>query len=148
MKIEVVDFSALSLDMLYEILRLRMSVFIVEQQSIYEDIDGLDKDAKHILVTDGGALLGYCRLRRDQTQKVAKIERVVIAEKGRGRGLGQQIMHDAIQFCEQNWSGTPIKLSAQTYLTKFYQSFGFIIEGAPYDDGGILHIDMRKQINK
>lgn len=132
----------LSVDQLYELLRLRSKVFVVEQQCVYLDIDDLDQNSWHLLGCDGGVLAVYARIFVQKGRSV--IGRIVTAPSHRGVGLGKEIMHQAIAFIRSKPQELPktMYLMAQHHLEKFYQSFGFNTISEPFDEDGILHIDM------
>lgn len=132
---------------LYEVLQLRDQVFVVEQQSIYGDLDGLDQRCWHLSGRDGSErLLAYARLLAPGVKypDAVAIGRVVIAPYRRGGGLGRQLVQQAIHHCEQLYPGRAIMLSAQCDKQGVYASRGFVAEGEPYDDGGIDHVTMRR----
>lgn len=141
-KTRVVSFNQLKLNDLYAILQLRQDVFIIEQQSIYRDIDEQDKISEHICVFHQARLIAYARVRKAKQSNIAKIERVVCSPKYRGQGIGKGLIEQAIEEIQRDHEITTIMLSAQTDAIDFYLKFGFHAEGKPYDDGGIEHIDM------
>ena len=124
-------FDELSAPALYELLRFRQQIFVVEQRSPYPDLDGLDQRAAHLLLRVGGELAGCLRLLPPaEITLPIWIGRVAVAAEHRRRGLGRRLMAEALSFCRQHYSGQPIGLSAQLHLARFYQSFGFIAVGA------------------
>lgn len=134
------DFDVVSL---YAMLRFRQDVFIVEQQSPYPDLDGLDPFCQHLLVTGpAGALVAYLRARGPDGDSPAFIGRIVVGPAGRGTGLGRRLVQEGLDFMDRTWPGQPIEIGAQQHLADFYASFGFVAEGQPYDDGGIPHVTM------
>ncbi|MBV8738097.1 MAG: GNAT family N-acetyltransferase [Alphaproteobacteria bacterium] len=138
-------FDQLSAEALYEMLRFRQQIFVVEQRSPYLDLDGFDQSAHHLLLRIEGTISGYLRLMPPADRgAVVRIGRVAIAAGLRRQGLGRRLMTEALSFCRERYSGHAIGLSAQCYLVGFYHSFGFIEFGAPFDDGGIPHIEMRR----
>jgi ElaA protein len=144
--IQRAGFSELSLSQFYALAKLRQDVFIIEQQSIYSDLDGLDSDAIHFLCWPTKALapqlLAYARYRFCVAGKEVKIERVVCRDVARGQGLGKQLMLQILQDIKTQHTGIKISLSAQIEAQAFYQALGFIAHGERYDDGGIEHITM------
>ncbi len=137
-------FDDLSATALYELLRFRQEIFVVEQQSPYPDLDGLDQNAWHLLLRIEGVLAGYLRLLLPANAASAvRIGRVAIAPEQRGQGLGRRLMTEALSFCTERYPGQPVALSAQLHLARFYRSFGFTEIGLPYDDFGVRHTDMR-----
>jgi len=131
-------FEQLSADALYEILRFRQSIFVVEQGSPYPDLDGLDQSAWHFLARAENELAGYLRL----LQTPVRIGRVAVARHLRRRGLGRKLMEAALLFCREHYRGRPVVLTAQAHLVAFYRSFGFETTGEPFDDFGLTHVDM------
>jgi ElaA protein len=132
-------FEELSPDALYEILRFRQSIFVVEQRSPYPDLDGLDQDAWHLLLNAGEELVGYLRL----MQMPVRIGRVAVAARVRQRGLGRKLMEEALRFCRQRYPAQDILLAAQLNLVPFYERCGFVVTSEPYDDFGVRHVEMR-----
>lgn len=136
---------ALSARELYALLKLRSEVFVVEQRCVYLDPDGQDLMALHLLGRDAsGALLAYARL--IPTPAGPKIGRVLCAPEARGAGQGRALMRRAIAECERRWPGQAMCLSAQAHLQGFYASLGFEPISAVYDEDGIPHIDMRREL--
>lgn len=142
------DFEGFSLATLYEMLQLRDRVFVLEQQSIYGDLDGLDQKAWHICGRDGnGRLLAYARLIApgDKYPDAVAITRVVVDPSLRGRGIGKFLLGEALQQSVQRFPAVAQKLSAQVSAQALYLGLGFELISAPYDDGGILHVDMLRK---
>jgi len=123
---------------LYELLRFRQSIFVVEQRSSYPDLDGLDHEAWHLLLWSEGALVGYLRL----IPRPLRVGRVAVAAPLRRRGLARRLMEEALLLCREQYPGVPVVLTAQAYLVPFYGSFGFERTGEPFEDFGLTHIDM------
>ncbi|PJJ61245.1 GNAT family N-acetyltransferase [Hymenobacter chitinivorans] len=137
-------FSDLTLPELYALLQLRTEVFIVEQNCPFQDIDGQDQAAYHLLgYAPQGQLAAYARLfDAGQCYEQVSIGRVVVAPAFRRFGLGRELMRQALAHCEQLFGAQPIKIGAQQYLTEFYQSFGFEQRGEMYLEDDIPHIYM------
>lgn len=128
---------------LYEVLKLRSEVFVVEQRCAYLDPDGEDVSAFHAQFLIDGVLVGYLRvLPPNVNSRFVRLGRVVFSQKARGQSLGLKLMQSAIDFIMTKFEGVSIKLSAQVALQKYYASLGFKVCSAPYDDEGIMHIDM------
>lgn len=142
MDYKIYRFEELSLSLLYSILRLRENVFVIEQQSIYEDIDGLDQEAFHLCIFEKEQLIGYLRLRLIDTDQLAKIERVVVGAAHRSKGAAGVLMQAAMDKVIQETTLAEITLSAQTSVISYYQHLGFVEHGDTYLDGGIPHRDM------
>jgi ElaA protein len=136
-------FDELSPAALYELLRFRQQIFIVEQRSPYPDLDGLDQPAWHLWLRANGALAGCLRLLPpNRAAAKVKIGRVAVAIDLRRRGLGRRLLAEALSFCDKCYPGQPIVLSAQLSLENFYQSLGFYATAAPHDDFGVAHVEM------
>lgn len=136
-------FGELTLDELYSILELRSKVFIVEQNCLYNDPDGKDQVAWHLIGTEEDQLIAYSRiLPPGVVYTDPAIGRVVTSPLKRKSGLGRELMTRAIKHCEDLFGKTSITLSAQAYLKKFYESLGFSAIGDEYLDDGIPHIKM------
>lgn len=143
-------FNNLTLTELYELLRLRSEVFVVEQNCAFQDIDGQDHVAYHLLgQAPGGKLAAYARLfDAGLCYAEVSIGRVIVAPEFRRSGLGRELMQQAIGHCERYFAPQPIKIGAQQYLEKFYQDFGFVCCGEMYLEDGIPHIPMRRAIGQ
>jgi ElaA protein len=136
------DFADLSAAALYDLLRFRQAIFVVEQSSPFPDLDGLDRCAHHLLLTMNGALVGCARVIPDPQKRRVAIGRVAVGPDWRRRGLGRRIVQEALARCRRDYPGWPIAVSAQTYLAPFYESLGFAATSLPYDDYGVPHVDM------
>ena len=143
MQVEIKSFEQLSLDELYEILQLRSAVFVVEQNCLYEDIDGRDKKAYHVLGLAKKELVAYTRMfpAGDPFQN-AVIGRVAVKSSCRKAGYGKMIMLASLKYIKSVWQVSGIELSAQTYLKRFYQELGFSEVGEEYLEDGIPHVKM------
>lgn len=132
---------------LYEILRLRQDVFVIEQECPYDDIDGRDLAGEnhHLLGTDAdGTLIAYARLLAPgDGHPTCHPGRIVVSPAGRGRQLGRELVRVAIDACARLWPEAPIEIEAQAHLERFYGSLGFVsTSAAPFDVDGIPHLDM------
>ncbi len=146
LQIDVKTFQELSLDELYQILQLRSEVFCVEQNCVYQDLDGKDKKAYHVIGTDKGQIVAYTRLFKPGDYfDEASIGRVVVKKSERKYGYGKEIMEVSIRIINKKFRTAGIRISAQSYLTKFYGSLGFMEEGEPYLEDGIPHVQMLKK---
>ncbi len=136
------SFSALEL---YEIIKARESVFVVEQQCPYQETDEMDLQSWHLSVTLDGQLAAYVRVVDPGVKfEQPSIGRVMTLEKYRNMRIGRSLMEEAIRFTEEQHPAMGIKIGAQTYLRKFYESLGFKTVSQPYDEDGIPHINMIK----
>ena len=140
------SFHELSPESLYEILRLRSEVFVVEQQCIYLDMDDKDQSSHHLMGRVEGKLLAYARLLPPGVSypDASSIGRVVSSPSARNQGLGKILMGEAILRTSNLYPDVNIKIGAQLYLLDFYKSLGFDPIGEPYLEDGIPHIEMMR----
>ncbi len=141
--------SDLSVSQLYALLQLRCAVFVVEQNCPYQDIDGddLEGENRHILGWYNGTLVAYARiLKSDDELQPVVIGRVIVSEALRGEKIGQQLMSKALESCTRRWPEKPIYLGAQAHLQNFYGQFGFIPVTDIYEEDGIPHIGMAREV--
>jgi len=137
-------FQALDAAELYALLQLRQSVFVVEQNCPYPDLDGLDQQGWHMRCLLGDTVLAYQRcLPPGVAYPESSLGRIVVNPDVRGTRLGRELVQRGIAFNRQQWPQTDIYIGAQAYLLAFYSSLGFVSEGEPYLEDGILHIHMR-----
>ena len=128
---------------LYTILQLRIEVFSVEQNCVYQDADNKDLKSFHLSAWDNNVLVAYCRiLPPNVCYKDASIGRVVTSISYRRTGAGRELMQRAITAALQQFNYCEITISAQLYLKRFYESFGFKPLGETYLEDGIPHIEM------
>ena len=143
LQFKIKRFNELSTSELYQLLQLRSEVFIVEQNCVYQDIDGKDEKALHLLGEIDHKVVAYSRIfKANDYFENASIGRVAIAEKYRAQKWGHQLMQEAISGIENNFGIQSITISAQLYLKKFYESHGFVQIGETYLEDGIPHIEM------
>ncbi|MBN1207853.1 MAG: GNAT family N-acetyltransferase [Myxococcaceae bacterium] len=140
-------FPELTLEELYRLIALREQVFVVEQKSLYQDADGYDPGAHHLLGCPPGAqeplLAAYLRvLPPGLKYPQASFGRVVTAPSARRHGYGKLLVEKAITFIEASYPGAPIRIGAQHYLQRFYEGSGFRRISDVYDEDGVPHIDM------
>ncbi|RXR20987.1 GNAT family N-acetyltransferase [Flavobacterium amnicola] len=145
LQFKIKRFNELSTQELYEILQVRSEVFVVEQNCVYQDVDGKDQKAIHVLGYYEGDLAAYCRLfgAGDYFEETS-IGRVIVSPKHRDKKLGHELMQTAIEAVETAFNTTEITISAQLYLKKFYESHGFIQTSEMYLEDDIPHIEMKK----
>ena len=130
--------------LLYDLLALRVDVFVVEQSCVYHELDGLDKTAKHLLLTQGDEVVGCLRvLPPGSNESSVRIGRVAVAADWRSHGLARLMVKNAIDEIGQEFPACGIYLDAQTYLKGFYQSMGFEVCGDEFLEDGIPHIPMQ-----
>ncbi|KND55508.1 GCN5-related N-acetyltransferase [Candidatus Paraburkholderia kirkii] len=136
----------------YDMLSARSAVFIVEQNCVYGDIDGLDVDAWHLLAYgEGGkrsALAGYLRVLLpgypNDTEKNVRIGRVLTTANFRGLKFGNAMLERALEHILKQWPNAPISLHVQAHLQRFYGAFGFVPSSGIHDEDGIPHVWMRR----
>lgn len=132
---------------LYEVLLQRQQVFVLEQTCLYPDMDGLDPHCQHLMAwRDVGGkreLAAYLRcLPPGLKYEEMSLGRILTPASSRGTGIGRQLVAEGIQRAVALHPGHAIRIGAQHRLEKFYQSFGFVTVTEPYDEDGIMHIDM------
>jgi ElaA protein len=142
---QIKRFNELSITELYEILQLRSEVFVVEQNCVYQDIDGKDKKALHVLGYFNDELVAYSRLfDKGYYFEEASIGRVVVSPKFRDKKFGHDLMRVSIAAIKDDFNQTAITISAQEYLKKFYESHGFVQTSKMYLEDDIPHIEMKR----
>ncbi len=146
------QFKNLNIDELHELFLVRQQVFAVEQNCIYQDVDGLDQFAWHLLGwktadnSESRQLIAYCRVvSPTHKYKEPSIGRLLTVKSVRRTGLGKQLLSVALINTEKEYPGKAIRISAQLYLQNFYSQFGFEKISRPYDEDGIPHIEMLRK---
>ncbi len=137
-------FGELTVHELYALLRLRAGIFVVEQQCIYHDIDGLDQGSLHVLGMATDALVAYARILPPDAHDLPHIGRVVVHADLRGRGLAGQLMEQCLSVLITTYGSRRSALAAQAYLEGFYARYGYTRQGPDYLLDGIPHVDMRR----
>jgi ElaA protein len=136
-------FNDLSPQDIYNILQLRSEVFVVEQNCVYQDIDDKDQYALHLLLKKDDYLIGYSRIfKAGDYFKEASIGRVLVKKEDRNNRHGSLLMELSIKAIKDHFKENTVKISAQTYLKKFYNELGFDPVGEEYLEDGIPHIAM------
>lgn len=141
MEIQIKRFHQLSLDELYQVLKLRVDIFVVEQECAYPELDDKDQDADHLIVAQANQIVSYLRIYYPESTRAA-IGRVLTIESFRGQGLSRKMMESALGFLKKQNYIKSIYLQAQEHLANFYASFGFEKTSDVYLEDGIPHIDM------
>ncbi|WP_316786021.1 GNAT family N-acetyltransferase [Pedobacter frigiditerrae] len=137
------SFDELTTNELYAILQLRSEVFVVEQNCVYQDIDGKDKKSFHLMAWQGDELVAYTRLVAPGVSfPEASIGRVISSPKYRGLGIGITLLEKSITHILETYATNKIRIGAQLYLKKFYEGFGFVAKGEEFLEDGIPHIEM------
>lgn len=141
---KILTFNELTLEQLYQMMMVRQAVFVVEQNCPYLDADDKDQDCYHVLGYDKEDLVAYSRIVPKGISYVnsVAIGRILTTEKGRGRGIGKILVQQSIEETIRLFPTEKITISAQCYLIKFYESFGFQIVGEEYLEDDIPHIKM------
>lgn len=144
MKWTLKKFEDLSIQEFYDIIRLRLDIFVVEQDCVYQDLDGKDQIAYHLFgTTDQNQIVAYTRLfAPGDYYDEAAIGRVVVHKDFRHHGLGFQLMSRSIEQIASLFNTKTIRIGAQTYLKNFYESLGFVSTGHEYLEDGIPHMYM------
>ena len=137
------QFGELTTEELYQILRLRSEVFVVEQNCVFQDMDNKDSVCHHVMGWKEKNLLGYSRIVPAGISYVeSSIGRIVSSPAARGLGIGRELMLQSIQATYRLHGKRDIRIGAQYYLKEFYESFGFVQTGEIYSEDGINHIEM------
>ena len=143
---KIKSFDTLSVHELYDILRLRSEIFVVEQNCVYLDLDGKDKVALHLFGESEGKIVAHARLfKAGISFENASIGRVTVDANYRDRKWGHELMREAIAGVLQHFDESKITIGAQLYLKKFYQSHGFIQTSEMYLEDDIPHIEMVRE---
>ena len=137
-------FDELSTQELYQILRLRSEVFVVEQNCVYQDIDNKDQKALHLFGIVEGEIIAHSRLFKPGDYfEFSSIGRVVVAEKHRDKNFGHELIDQSILEINRRFNVQNITISAQLYLKKFYESHGFVATSETYLEDDIPHVEMK-----
>ena len=135
-------YNELSKDQFFDILKLRIEIFVVEQCCYYQELDNEDKEAFHVSIYNDGIIVAVGRIIPNLHNKEVKIGRIAVKMEHRKKGLAYKMMKDIMNFISKKYKNFSVLLSAQTYLIEFYQSFGFKEIGNTYLEDGIEHINM------
>ena len=143
MKITTYTYQQLSKEKLYQIIRLRLEVFVLEQNCIYQDLDNKDQKAIHLVGEEEGKVIAYTRLfKKGDYFENASIGRVIVKKESRKKDYGKKIMQKSIEELKNEHNEENIEISAQKYLIKFYDDLGFKKTGEEYLEDNIPHIKM------
>jgi ElaA protein len=146
---EVKKFQELTVDQLFELLQLRVEVFVVEQHCAYSELDAYDRyaETRHLSGRDErGQLIAYVRLLPPGLKYAeASMGRFVVKREARGKGIGHELLSTALEIIQKEWPGNAVKIHAQEYLQQFYARYGFTrISNVSLEDG-IPHVEMRRK---
>ena len=140
---QLLPFDALTTRQLHDLLQLRSAVFVVEQACAFQDVDGADLQALHLLGTRSGQLMAYARCFATGVKYAeASIGRVVTDPAHRGTGLGHALIRRALQAVAEQWGEQPVRIGAQARLEACYAGHGFVDAQRPYVEDGIDHLEM------
>ena len=136
-------FSELSVVEFHDIISVRLKTFVVEQNCVYQDLDGKDKKCYHLICRDGmGNIVATARIPPGISYGEVSIGRVVLQEELRGNGQGHELMNKCMAFCEKEFGRVPVRISAQKHLERFYNGHLFFSTGKDYEEDGIPHVEM------
>jgi len=140
---KIKSFEEITTSELYEIIKARVDVFVVEQNCPYPDLDGYDRQAIHLWAEQENSVLAYCRIfNKGIKYPETSIGRVLTTEKARGKSLGKQLIQYAVETIENRFHTNEVRISAQDYLLRFYSGFGFEDTGKKYLEDNIPHTEM------
>lgn len=145
MELHVKKYDELSVDELYEILKLRNEVFVVEQNCVYQDCDDKDKSAYHVWLSDG-QITAYLRIIPDDGEGHAVIGRVISVS--RRCGMGTRVLQEGIKVVQERLDVPEIRIHAQAYARKLYENQDFVQYGEEFLEDGIPHIAMRLPLHR
>lgn len=143
MKIEIKNFNELTNTEIYNILKIRAEVFVVEQNCVYNDIDDKDVKAIHMFIKEGSNIVAYLRVLKKCDEKIS-FGRVLVERNSRKKGYAIELISKALNLINEKWPEKNIIIEAQSYLKKFYESFGFEAIKSEHIEDGIPHYWMEK----
>ena len=140
---KLVEFVQLTNQEIHDIFAARIEVFVVEQDCAFQDIDGRDLDAWHLLgKSPSGEIAAYARILAPNTLYAEpSLGRIITTQAFRGQNLGRELLQRSIDHCQSKFPG-PIRIAAQSRLENFYAEFGFVVASKEYLEDGIKHIEM------
>lgn len=145
---DIYEFNQLTTDQLYELIKFRVDIFVVEQKCPYPELDDKDRHAetRHLAgYDDSGILIAYARLLPSGVSYTdVSIGRFAVSESVRHQGIGSELLEKSLQEIEQHWPDTAVRISAQEYLSGFYEKYNFEKVSEAYLEDGIPHIEMLK----
>ena len=141
-------FNELTAEQMYTVLCVRQEVFVLEQECLYLDADGKDRNSFHLMGFDGAELMAYARIVEPGfSYEEVSIGRILSSKKARGTGAGVELMNQALSRIEDKYGKVFVRISAQSYLEKFYQKFGFEPTGKEYLEDEIPHMEMLRGLS-
>ena len=140
----VKKFSELTTKEFYELIKLRIAVFVVEQTCAYQEVDDSDEIAVHTWLQEKDEIIGYTRIYPEE-EGIVTFGRVLILPEYRGQKLGNQLVERTLQVIADHYPKREIVIGAQAHLVNFYGSFGFKVSSDIYEEDGIPHVTMKKE---
>lgn len=137
-------FDKLTAREVHDLFQARAAVFVLEQKCAFQDVDGVDPDCWHLIgISSPPLIVAYCRIVPPGIKYAEpSIGRVLTTAAGRSTGAGRALMREAVARTNALWPGRDIRIGAQRYLERFYGDFGFVTASEPYDEDGIMHVEM------
>ena len=145
MQVVIKKFSELTIDELYEILRARAEIFIVEQNCVYQDLDDIDQGAYHVYLRENGKIVAYLRV-IDKGNRLDKVSLGRVITVARRQGYGKKVMEIGFQVAKEKFGAKVVKIGAQVQAQPFYEKLGFVPVTGHYMEDGIPHIYMEKTL--
>ncbi len=143
MIIQTTSFKHLDIDTLYDILQLRSEVFVVEQNCVYQDLDGIDKKAMHTWIAEEGKMVAYARFfMKNERRKIVQIGRVVVAKDKRRERYASFLIQSVMENAEYYFRAKHLYLESQSYAIPFYERLGFKVCSEEFLEDGIPHVKM------
>jgi ElaA protein len=147
MTIHTTSFRHLDIETLYDILQLRSEVFVVEQDCVYQDLDGIDKKAMHSWIAEDGKMVAYARFfMKNERRKIVQIGRVVVAKDKRRERYASFLMRSVMENAGRYFGAKHLYLESQTYAIPFYERLGFKICSEEFLEDGIPHVKMERDV--
>lgn len=147
MTIHTTSFSHLDNETLYDMLQLRSEVFVVEQNCVYQDLDGIDKKAMHSWIAEDGKMVACARFfMKNERKKVAQIGRIVVAKNQRRKRYASYLMRSVMDNAKRMLGAKHFYLEAQTYAIPFYERLGFKVCSEEFLEDGIPHVKMESDV--
>ena len=141
----ILDWCDLNREEFHDFLKLRIDVFVVEQNCTYQELDGKDEHSIHVYKYNSEGVEAYLRIvKPGVSYDEPSIGRVATVKSSRNKGLGKEIMRSALKECDSRWPNQGVRISAQKYLVKFYEDMGFKVCSEPYLEDDIPHVQMYK----
>lgn len=144
--LQIKRFNELEVRELYDILKVRAEIFVVEQEIVYQDLDGIDLDALHFILKENGVIIGYLRAFWSEDRQAVKIGRVL--SRPHGQGIGRLLMEKSLPEIVRCFHTDRLVMDAQLYAVPFYEKLGFSVTTVPFMEEGILHVGMERKTDQ